>query len=1110
MNKLKTLLALLAVCIGAWQTAHARTAPAMPAAKTLESGKVYYLYNVGSDRFLYRGNSWAYIYPDKGTPVKISVVNGTEYSIQFMDNEQFMRAGSSNLDYSSYSNYTSYRFVFQTTENGYFISAVSQSDSYIGYDGTDYDYAKCNLTEGELVWQLLDADEAAHYIAARNLYRALESAESSGYTISKYDAIYADANSSNYVLQEAADNLNKGIDASNTISKPSWTDYPILFTMGASDNWYTSSNAFRSYWSEPNSSRALTATVTVTDDATMVFEYNPSYTGDYYGHHLDVYLDGELQYTINSYEGGYKRWFVEMQPGTHEVTWRFKVDEGGQSNYCDIQNIGVVNTPTMTVSLLEPGSIGTEVLKNTEHIKNVRKLVVRGEMNADDWERILMMDKLFSLDLTDAIVSEIPDKQLSRSYHSEMSFLHEVKLPQTLKKIGERAFYQTYLDAITFPDGLESIGEWAFYETKIREAYIPETVTSVGNYAFAYNYSLEHAGYPAAAQTIPSYCFLYCHALQPFTIPEGITSVGYEAFDGCYSFDSTLPSTLMNIGSEAFYQAGLTGNAVVNEGATVDRYAFAGTTLSALTLPTTFYEEVDYLTQGCHMLTDVWFKSPTMVISSSDNMFYAISAPQNITLHVPQYLVSTYKQDSYWYNCNVVGFSTADITDWYIRQPLKMSVGERFEGTPNVTVTDQGTWTLNGDDAMTLNNFATDRQGNNMTQTSLIMSHCDNISIEGDYRQHYYTTANRWYFVVLPFDMRVGDIECPCSYAIRYYDGAGRAANGMGGNWKNYEADDIITAGTGFIFQTSQDVWTAFKAQDNASKQYVFSNKEFVKALDAHDSDIAANKGWNLVGYPWLTYYNIHKVNFTAPITVWNVSNRNYSAYSIIDDDYAILPGQAFFVQCPDEVNSISFPIDGRQMTPKIESQNAMPAKGQIVKERRIIDLTLSGDELSDRTRLVVNPRASMAYEMTCDASKFFSMDSSVPQIYSVCDGIQYAINERPQADGTLQLGIMIPADGTYTIQAVRNELTGAILTDLKTGTDTTLDRDSYTFHATAGTDEGRFVLRMAGAAATAIRSIDSTDGDTQPQPYYNLNGQRVDAPQHGVYIQNGRKVIIK
>ena len=68
--------------------------------------------------------------------------------------------------------------------------------------------------------------------------------------------------------------------------------------------------------------------------------------------------------------------------------------------------------------------------------------------------------------------------------------------------------------------------------------------------------------------------------------------------------------------------------------------------------------------------------------------------------------------------------------------------------------------------------------------------------------------------------------------------------------------------------------------------------------------------------------------------------------------------------------------------------------------------------------------------------------------------------------------------------------------------------------------------LRMASSAATpakgfsimfdddntdtGINGIVETDKGSDKAPYYNLNGVRVSKPSHGVYIQNGKKVIIK
>ena len=80
--------------------------------------------------------------------------------------------------------------------------------------------------------------------------------------------------------------------------------------------------------------------------------------------------------------------------------------------------------------------------------------------------------------------------------------------------------------------------------------------------------------------------------------------------------------------------------------------------------------------------------------------------------------------------------------------------------------------------------------------------------------------------------------------------------------------DAVIEAGTGFIVQTSVATTLTFRALENESKQNIVSNEEVKKALAANASERMSDKGWNLVGNPWQCYFNIHTLNFTAPITV--------------------------------------------------------------------------------------------------------------------------------------------------------------------------------------------------------------------------------------------------
>lgn len=55
-----------------------------------------------------------------------------------------------------------------------------------------------------------------------------------------------------------------------------------------------------------------------------------------------------------------------------------------------------------------------------------------------------------------------------------------------------------------------------------------------------------------------------------------------------------------------------------------------------------------------------------------------------------------------------------------------------------------------------------------------------------------------------------------------------------------------------------------------------------------------------------------------------------------------------------------------------------------------------------------------------------------------------------------------------------------------------------------AGQDNVKLTLSLANT--TGIKGV---RGDTTTDVYYSLNGQRVDNPKHGIYIKNGKKVIL-
>ncbi len=1119
MNRTKTRLALLVasicLCTSVWAE---RVAPTLPDFTTLESGKTYYLYNVGTGKFLTR-STVSNTYPGVGTygaAVTVAQASNGSYTLRFADGitTYYLYAETSTTSSRS-SVYNNCYFAIKDSLGGYVIQRSTANTSYyveneyVGYaDGAANDRIVPNLTGGNIVWQLMETAVAEHYFAEHKLYTALEAMNPYNYTIDQYEAVYANPESTTEELTAAATTLTKALSNTTSFNTPEWTEFPFLIESGSI---YSSGEHSGDSFTTVVEERSITGTVTVNQNSVLV--YNP-YTAD--NMNLTVYVDGEMVRTLNRYQLNVaNRYFDKLSPGTHHIEWRWtnKAPSGTGRNVF-LQEIGVRAIPaTIEVSLLEPGSLGTEVLYNVDHLKDVRCLKIKGKMNDDDWEKVDMMTNLFSLDLSEADVKVIPECQFWNNT-TKCTFLHEIILPNSLEEIGNKAFSGSYIRTFKFPETLKSIGEQAFSGADIagsvvfpdsmnligesafnncdgiEQVFLPDSLGSIEAKTFNDCNNLTQVVYPKNLKSIPDYCFYNCYVLETFPMHEGLTSIGKLAFENAYKFNPRLPKTLSSIGGGAFYNCA-TDSLFVPESLTswssypnnvFSRTFYNNNKLVYAEFPTSFYQvpRPDIL-EGCENLKTLVFKSPTVVSAPANSEGYKTTfledvVAENITIKVPSFLVNSYKLDSYWYNYKIEGFNTADVKDWSIRADLVLNGRERIEGIPNLSLTTYGSIKVNGENPQYIDTLKTNTNVTNSDETlrfARILINNDATTIVGEYTHSYYVKAKTWYFISLPFDFKINEVinEANAKFVIRYYDGAGRAANGAKGNWKNYAAEDVVKAGTGFIVQASAEGWMKFHALDNESKQNVVSNEEFIKALDANPSEILSNRGWNLVGNPWQAYFNIHTLNFTAPITVYDVKNKTYIAYSIIDDDYAIRPNEAFFVQCPEGTEYISFPETGRQLTSEITNQSSAPAKRTAAMgSRQLVDVAISAGDLTDKTRVVLNDTALMEYETERDASKFFTMDAGVPQVYTLDrEATEYAINERPVGDGNVQLGVVIAASGKHTISMPRNDAQTVVLIDHVAGTTHDLSLGEYTFTADAGTYNGRFTLSISKAPTTAI-----------------------------------------
>ena len=806
--------------------------------------------------------------------------------------------------------------------------------------------------------------------------------------------------------------------------------------------------------------------------------------------------------------------------GTPDLT-RFDVASNNPNYIAD--NEGVIYTKNKEELVLYPSGKGGEytTLPETKKIRNrafhTAQKVTKVNFNANLEE---IGNDVFQYDSNlKEITFEAPSKlQKIGTWTFYMTGLETLNLPASLKEIGWTAFgSNNKLKTVTIADNsqLKSIGVDAFSNNTALETFtfngssvletvdggafrndkklthfnFPATVKTIGGSAFNGTTSMTHVTFDAPSQLkkIANAAFQKASALENIDLPEGLEEIERDAFNKCTSLTEIgIPASVTKIDPTGFQQAEKLERFDVNKNNTVyssvDGFLLDKNKTKLVSFPpakaNTYYTLL-----------------PPTIEEIGEQAFYAIDSLKNITLPKKVTKIDKFAFDltknlntiaflnkTPVANVDASAFNPANVDKAKIKLSVRKGAETAFASDPFWSgFTQRGT------------SFFAETNGTGNGETEYFPLSEKAVMIVG-------TKADVYTYVVKPKVKNQLDNK---TYEVRLW-----GDNALDLNTTNIEE---------VVFKNTLDYVgiDAFKKHDGTStvKRIYFTATEPTKDMSATKWEYFDNSG------------NYTQKEFEPSLKVY-VKKSAENAYKTATG-WSRYADQTSY-KIPGEINIAHwYGTFAREFDADLgiyaRENNEHGRIGAFITQTAGMSTETDASTGVQTTKFIMK---SINYGST-HVTDYDYVPAETGVLLESRSGAStpadfyYAIGEKDNVTYSLSNNILegVTVKDTKKQSSTSDPIfamtTTGIFKPLKIGTDRTIPvhkavaRPKVTL---SGSAKVMFVFDEDGSAINVVNGIENVENTTTTDNnvYYNLQGQRVENPQHGVFIHNGKKVVLK